>query len=341
MTSAELISDVVEVQIVAEQNWRPPNEFDHVLYHIGCGRDSISALNALDHRCGPVILHEHVLNQLFVEQHRLFDEFTNSVVLQSFSQSLGRVFTDPEELEDLMRVQRGLQYSDLGLERLVFESGTIIFTHSQRSLKTLRGRYGHHRLELLEFPIEPLDLSDRGAVRAKLGALDSTTVFGSFGFVGSHKRLPRLLRAWDQLCPEPGKARLLVVGYGTDQFRGLAGPSVTLMGYAESDVEFRRLLTAVDIGVQLRGPTLGETSGVVSLLLSSDIPVITSSDSLLPSWAEEALVAFVPPGPDEETQLAIIMNNWITHRPRGAGRKANQPTGPWRDSVLGALGVAR
>lgn len=337
--SSALLSTVADVRFVALDNYTSPVEFDHVLYHMGGGRDSIATFRAAAERPGPVILHEHVLSQFFVENHDLLDADTNRVVRDAFGGALGREFHHSTELADRMERERHLHYLDVGLERMIVDRATMVFTHSRAALAMLRQRHSRARVEQLEFPVRPLPRRQRYGVRAQLGIPAAATVFGSFGFAGSHKRLPQVLRAWSRVAVPADAGRLLVVGGGTNRLRPLANASTTVLGYAESGHEFQRLLSAVDVGVQLRDPSLGETSGVIAQLLGSDVPVITSTESVLPAWASEELVRIVPPGPDEVDELAELMGAYLTRRPLGRGRRPDGQALPWRESVLDALRI--
>jgi glycosyltransferase involved in cell wall biosynthesis len=275
-----------------------------------------------------------------VENHDLLDADTNRIVRDAFGTALGREFHDSTELADLMERERHLQYLDLGLERMIVDRATTVFTHSRAALATLQERYPHAQVQPLEYPVRLLPRSQRPGVRADLGIPAAVTVFGSFGFVGSHKRLPQLLHAWTRLDVPADIGRLLIVGAGTSRLRPIAvGASTTLLGYVTSGREFQRLLSAVDVGVQLRHPSLGETSAVIAQLLASDVPVVTSTEAVLPVWASDELVRIVRPGRHEVDELAEVMAGYLTRRPAGRGRRPAGQTPSWRVSVLGALGI--
>jgi glycosyltransferase involved in cell wall biosynthesis len=339
VTSSAAISTLVDVQFIALGNYASPIEFDHVLYHMGGGRNSVAAFWAAAERPGPVILHEHVLSQFFVENHDLLDPDTNRIVRDAFGAALGREFRRSLDLAELMERERHLQYLDLGLERMIIDRATVVFTHSHTALAMLRERYGSARVQPLEFPVWPLLRWQRHQTRAELGIPATATVFGSFGFGGRHKRLPQVLRAWSRLRVPADIGRLLVVGDGTSRVQPLADPSTTVLGYIESGCEFRRLLSAVDVGVQLRWPSLGETSGVIAQLLASDVPVVTSTESVLPMWASDELVHIVHPGPHEVDELAELMAGYLARRPVGRGRRQHAQVPSWSDAVLTSLGI--
>lgn len=339
VTSSALISAAFDVQFIALDNYTSPLRFDQVLYHMGGGRASVATFLAVTERPGPVILHEYVLSQFFVENHGLLDADTNRVVRGAFGAALGREFRSSTELADMMERERHLHYLDLGLERMIVNRATTVFTHSRAALATLGKRYPHARVQPLEFPARRLPRSQRHGIRAELGIPAGATVFGSFGFVGSHKRLPQLLHAWARLDVPADAGRLLVVGAGTSRLRALAGMSTTMLEYVACGREFQRLLSAVDVGVQMRDPSLGETSAVIAQLLASDVPVVTSTESVLPAWASDELVRIVRPGPGEVDELAGVMAGYLTRRPVGRGRRPRGQIPPWRESVLDALGI--
>jgi glycosyltransferase involved in cell wall biosynthesis len=82
---------------------------------------------------------------------------------------------------------------------------------------------------------------------------------------------------------------------------GLAG-DVAFAGYL-SDVDFWRAASASDFGVNLRHPTMGETSGAVCRLAGFGLPLVVSNTG----WFRELPDAFaskVPVGSDEVPRLS-------------------------------------
>lgn len=334
------IADVFEPFVVSLENHLGPWSFGRVLYHMSGGRDSVAAFRASEIRPGPMILHEHVLTQFFVDNHDLLDEPINELVRAAVGAALNRTFRSSAELAGVFARERHLYYLDLGLERLAIERATVVFTHSRHSLRLLRNRHPDVRFEPLDFPVRPLPAARRRAMRRKLNIPQSAVVFGSFGFTGRHKRMPRLLSAWRSLHLPDERAQLLVVGRGASDLTGdQDDPGIKTLDYIPSREKYETVMATVDVGVQLRGPTLGETSGVVAQLLASDVPVITSSESVLPLWANEELVDVVPMGEREVPRLRRALLDHV-RRPgtTGHGRRWSGPT--WRESILPALGAA-
>jgi glycosyltransferase involved in cell wall biosynthesis len=106
---------------------------------------------------------------------------------------------------------------------------------------------------------------------------------GSFGNVNSSKRIPQLLEAFARLRRDRPGARLLLVGAtspGFDLDRRLQRLGLSDEGILREDyVDERRLwslMAACDVCVNLRAPTMGETSGSVVRQLSLGKPAIVS-----------------------------------------------------------------
>lgn len=66
----------------------------------------------------------------------------------------------------------------------------------------------------------------------------------------------------------------------------MSAVSEPLFDYVPDAGSFESYLRALDIGVQLRGPSLGETSGVVVQLLAAQVPTVVSSLKYVPGWCD-------------------------------------------------------
>jgi glycosyltransferase involved in cell wall biosynthesis len=142
---------------------------------------------------------------------------------------------------------------------------------------------------------------------------DPFPVIGVFGFVTAHKRLPSLMAAFSRVAARLPRARLLVVGAAPASLdpRRLAqaaevpAEAIEIVGFAEGE-RFERLLRSVDIGVNLRHPTLGETSATVVRWLALGTPVVVSTGGWYDELPDDA-VARVAPDADEVPLLAAVL----------------------------------
>ena len=111
-------------------------------------------------------------------------------------------------------------------------------------------------------------------------------LIGSFGNVNASKRIPQLLEAFARLRRERPDARLLLVGAvspGFDLDRrlqrlGLSDEGIVREAYVEED-RLWSLMAACDVCVNLRSPTMGETSGSVIRQLSLGKPVSSATSA--------------------------------------------------------------
>jgi glycosyltransferase involved in cell wall biosynthesis len=123
---------------------------------------------------------------------------------------------------------------------------------------------------------------DKVECRRSLGIPEDAWVIASFGFVTQSKRIPVALAAFKRLLGQVPNAMFLVVGKDHRQY-GVARlieklelrERARLTGYIP-EREFFRYLKAVDVAVNLRYPTAGETSGTLIRALGSGLPVIVT-----------------------------------------------------------------
>lgn len=190
----------------------------------------------------------------------------------------------------------------------VLGQATGVVVHSRHAAAAVRLA----RPDLPVTVIPHLALDDGAAPPARLAG-DPFPVIGFFGFVTREKRLPSIIRALSLARRELPRARLLVVGSAPDELdpralarrEGLPGDAVEVTGFADS-VLLPRLVAGTDIGVSLRAPTLGETSGTVVRLLSAGVPTVVSPGGWYDELPDDA-VARVEPDEDEARNLAATL----------------------------------
>jgi glycosyltransferase involved in cell wall biosynthesis len=108
-------------------------------------------------------------------------------------------------------------------------------------------------------------------------------LIGCFGFQNMNKRIPALLEAFALLRTRRPGARLLLVGGAAERFDldrrlerlGLGDEELLREGYV-SEERLGALMAACDVLVNLRSPTMGETSGAVIRALSLGKPLLVS-----------------------------------------------------------------
>jgi glycosyltransferase involved in cell wall biosynthesis len=146
----------------------------------------------------------------------------------------------------------------------------------------------------------------------------SGPVVGCFGVVNASKRIPELLRAFARVRARHPSATLLLVGPtspGFDLERRLQRLGLDEDGLVrESWVDERRLwalMAGVDVCVNLRQPTMGETSGVVVRSLSLGKPLVVSDVGWFSELPSDVALK-VDPGPEEVDSLEAALELLLT-----------------------------
>ena len=114
-------------------------------------------------------------------------------------------------------------------------------------------------------------------------AVAGEPLFGAFGHVNASKRVPQLLEAFACVRRDHPQARLLLVGAASPGFDldrrlqrlGLDADGVVREGWVAED-RLWALMAACTAHVNLRAPTMGETSGTAIRALTLGKPLVVS-----------------------------------------------------------------
>ncbi|MBI1759821.1 MAG: glycosyltransferase [Acidobacteria bacterium] len=175
-----------------------------------------------------------------------------------------------------------------------------------------------------------LDQLDKLECRRAFGLPEDAWIIASFGFVTQSKRIPTLLKAFKRLQAVVPNAMCLIVG--EDHWKWSAAPLIAEMGLQRHvrltgytvERDFFRYLKAVDVVVNLRYPTAGETSGTLIRALGAGKPVIVSDHGQFGDLPDDVCLK-VTAGPEEERELAARLRA-LACRPNlreGLGERAS------------------
>ncbi len=168
--------------------------------------------------------------------------------------------------------------------------------------------------DVVEIPLHvvPAPRTPRKEARDALGLPSGRPLVVTLGLLTPAKRVGKILEALGTLPPD--RRPFLFVGGSVgpeDPLRaavrdlGLSG-DVAFGGYL-SEEDFWRAASAADVAVNLRHPTVGETSGAVCRLAGFGLPLIVSNSG----WFRElpdAFAAKIPVGAGEVEALASEMS---------------------------------
>jgi SAM-dependent methyltransferase len=173
--------------------------------------------------------------------------------------------------------------------------------------------------------------ADRNGWRHRLGLDETTPLAGIFGFLKPYKRIAESLRAFRRLVRLAPNVKMILVGEPHPEFplepmirsMGLSG-SVRVLGFAPIE-EFTGYLGACDIVLNLRYPTVGESSGTLLRSLGMGKAVLVSDVGSFAEFPDDVCLK-VPVGSGEE-DLIFEYLNLLVSRPEVAtelGRRARE-----------------
>lgn len=299
---------------------KPPSaavlaSFDAVVYQMGNnGYHSDIYEAALDFP-GVIVLHEANLHHLHAE--RTIKRGNWDAYIEGVAHDGG-----PEALAFAERVRRlevGPDYLGVPMLKRLLQRAKGVIVHSDAVGRDVRlaGYTGPMTKIWHGAWVErnPLRVPMRARYRNKLGLSESTPLVGIFGFLKPYKRIVDSLRAFRRLLRLQPEARLILVGEPHPELNltyliqsmGLED-QVRLIGYCEPE-DFHHYLDACDIILNLRYPTLGESSGTLLRAFSLGKAVLVSDIGSFQEYPDSiCLKVPAPPDPTEEDVLFEYLN---------------------------------
>jgi glycosyltransferase involved in cell wall biosynthesis len=299
---------------------------DRNVYHVGNNRLHAAIYERCLREPGVVILHDPLLQHLMLgslDEQAYVEEFVHNSGewsrdhARQLWQRRGSAMADP------------VYYRYPMLRRLV-EASHAVVVHAEPArdmvLAAVR-RAGRdtpvHVLPHLQLdPPQPPyweDLRQAAARdelrRGQLGLASGEVLLGMFGFLRESKRLQAVLRVVEHLRDQGLPLRLLVAGeFASEDYARATEPLLRQHPWVLRQTrcaaeEFRRLLQAVDVCINLRYPSAGESSGIAARALALGTPLVASEgsgDAALPAGC----VVPVATGPAEEASLSQALR-WL------------------------------
>ena len=309
--------------VVAERGRRAPSA-DVALYQIGNDPDAHGwILDALRERPGVVVLHEYVLHHL--------------IAGTTIGRGDGRGYLDAMErelgvagrllglgvLDNLLPLLWETQPERFPLSGTVLDRASGLIVHSRYVEEKARAAGYTGRLWRIPHPVWPMhDVTPAADVSGE-------PLIGCFGFLNMNKRIPQLLEAFASFRRERPGARLLLAGASGERFDvqrrlerlGLV-EGVDRLDYVPEE-RMWSLMAACDVLVNLRHPTMGETSGSVIRALSLGKPVVVSDVGSFSELPDDAVLK-VPVDEYEVQTIAAALRVAADHGARiGAAARAH------------------
>jgi glycosyltransferase involved in cell wall biosynthesis len=317
--------------VVAERGRRAPDA-DVALYHLGNEPEAHDwIVDALRKRPGVVVMHEYVLHHL--------------VAGVTIGRGDGRGYLDAMErelgvagrllglgvLDNLLPLLWETQPERFPLAGVFLDQATGLIVHSQYVADRARAAGYAGRIWRIPHPVWPLgDITPAGDVHGD-------PLIGCFGYLNMNKRIPQLLQAFAAFRQQRPGARLLLVGSAGERFD--VGRRLERLGLTEGvervdyvpEERLWSLMAACDVLVNLRYPTMGETSGSVIRALSLGKPLLVSDVGWFGELPDEVALKI----PVDELEVPMLTAALGFAAEHGAAIGANAREYVLRDHDLG------
>jgi glycosyltransferase involved in cell wall biosynthesis/SAM-dependent methyltransferase len=294
--------------------------FDLCLYHQGNNPYHEYIYDRVIATPGLLVLHEHCLHHLIAQTTlaRGDEEGYRDELFYAYGRRGARL----AEMR-VGSVSSEYQQFIFPLNRRLVTSSLGLIVHNAYSLSQLEGLSEGQPVAVISHHLSPkayqLDEMDQAECRRALGIPEDAWVVASLGFVTESKRIPVVLAAFRELLADIPKAFYLIIG--EDHPKRAVAPLVREMGLSEkvritgytSDRDFFRYLKSVDVVVNLRFPTAGETSGTLIRSLGVGKPVIVTDFGQFGELPDDCCLK-VSVGPNEERELYSQLRS-LAYRP--------------------------
>jgi glycosyltransferase involved in cell wall biosynthesis len=282
---------------------------DAVLYHLGNDvRFHGEIYRAALEVPGVIVLHEYMLHHLVrgltVDRH------------------------DPEGYVAAMErcygpggARAGRRFLDIGagVERWfypmfeeVVDASKGVICHNETTRRRVLASRPDAAVSVVQQHVSSVASGSGGPVeRQVLGLPRDALLVGVFGLMARHKRLEVALAAFHTLRAERADARLLLVGDTSPHvdlpslLAGELGEGVSLLGRVPLE-RFLAVMGVVDMAVNLRWPTGGETSATATRLLGLGVPTAVSNAGAFAELPDDVCMK-IPVDEDEELTLAAAL----------------------------------
>ncbi len=292
-----------EVVVFSAPSHFEANDFDSILYHLGNNpHHDFVYRTALQHP-GFVVLHESNLHHLLTHLTISAGDWDSYVAEAEYNGG------EPARLraEEARTLTIGPDYEGVAMTRRLLETAKGVIVHSRFMEREIRAANYTGPLAVIPHGawVEPVD---GDPYRAKLGLPPETPLFGAFGYLKPYKRIAEALRAFRKLVKEVPDAKFILVGEPHPEFpveRLIANlrleRSVRVIGFAPL-ADFAGYMAACDVVLNLRYPTVGESSGSLLRALGSGRAVLVSDIGSFSEFPDDVCLK-VPVGAGEEDVL--------------------------------------
>src|ERR1039457_5152343 len=285
-----------------------PARFDIALYHVGNNAHHAFVYEAALRNPGAVVMHESNLHDLMADltiKRGYWDAYLRECEFEGGERALafaGRV----------RNLEVGPDYAGVPMTKRILAAARGVVVHSRYMREEMRAAGFSGPTAVIPHGAW-IPQADRNGFRHKLGLDEITPLVGIFGYLKPYKRIAESLRAFRRLLRLVPNVKMILVGEPHPEFpveamirtMGLAA-SVRVLGFAPIN-DFVGYLGACDIVLNLRFPTVGESSGTLLRSLGLGKAVMVSEVGSFQEFPDDVCLK-VPVGPGEEDLIFEYLN---------------------------------
>jgi ADP-heptose:LPS heptosyltransferase/glycosyltransferase involved in cell wall biosynthesis len=287
-------------------------EYDQILYNLGNNPwFHLDMYRAFLHWPGFVLLHDLVL-------YYLIAGFGIGGITKAIFENYGPARGDEAwELTKSCPDSNILRYRDparFPCLQQILEKATGIIVHNKASAEQLSAAGRASGVHVVAFPHygsqgpDSIDGREIRRLRKSIGVREDEILLGVFGFIGPTKRVGQFLRGVRRLLDASPDlpVRILIVGEGESIVSDIEASRlegrVTQLGFV-NEGDFAARLASIDIFVNLRYPSMGESSASLIQAMAFGKPAIVTNHGAF-SELPEAAVLKVGYGEKEVEEIA-------------------------------------
>src|SRR4051794_4965296 len=305
----ESLKPLVELEVFSgPQQSFDPARFDIALYHVGNNAYHGYVYETALRHPGVVVMHESNLHHLIADltiKRGDWDAYVREC--EHEGGAAAREFA-----ERVRKLEVGPDYDGLPMTRRILQSARGVVVHSRFMQAEMRSAKYTGPCAVIPHGAW-IPQADRNGFRHKLGLDELTPLVGVFGFLKPYKRIAESLRAFRRLVRLVPNVKMILVGEPHPEFpvesmirsMGLSA-SVRVLGFAPIE-DFVGYLGACDIVLNLRFPTVGESSGTLLRSLGLGKAVMVSEVGSFQEFPDDVCLK-VPVGASEEDLIFEYLN---------------------------------
>jgi glycosyltransferase involved in cell wall biosynthesis/SAM-dependent methyltransferase len=297
---------------------------DLAIYQIGNNEAHDFVYRAALEHPGLVVLHEANLHHLIAEitiKRGDWDAYMEEVAFDGGPRALAYA-------QAVRRLEVGPDYDGVPMLRRVLGRCRGLLVHSEFVAGIARQQGYAGPIAVVPHGAWIPDI-DASRFRSTLGLDDQTLLIGVFGHIKPYKRIRETIRAFRRLLREHPHARLVLVGQEHPDLplEPLLSsfdlqPFVRHVGFAPIE-DFVGYMAACDIIVNLRYPTVGETSGSLLRAFGLGKPALVSEVGAFAEFPDNVCLKVPVGGSSEEEILLAYLRYLATHPAEASAIGAN------------------